>query len=432
MASSAPASSNPGDAADAAVTALIAGLKQGRPEAFWEFLPADFQDDLNGLLHQFAGRMDSELWEKTVSLFRKLAGGAQVSEAIPGGGRHPPSQSQAIGRPKGTGTEPGSAPATADWAKLADMLETVLDSDLASLERLKTADGGKLLATAGGKVIEQLKTLLAPVPPDDDFAFSLDRLGELQVSIVHTSSDAATLKFEAPEETPLVIKFVRHQGKWIPEDLENEWPHRIGNARAWLSRRTLNPESIAEQKATVIWRRWSRGGRCGSIKRGFAAKSLQEFAVAGQHATLTLLSLFAVLSGPPQTEENSAGESQPIDSKEVVTVVVEGTLDEDAQDALRERIKAVADDTDRAAAEITGDDETSTFKVGPVTDVEAFAKRLDFLDVTGVNGTTRTITAKPKPQVTFPGRRRSGRTPHAYALARPSEPAGFIPPVSGP
>lgn len=382
---------NAGDAADAAVTSLIAGLKQGRPEVFWEFLPSDFQDDLNGLIHQFAERMDAELWDRTVALFRKLAGVLKSQKQFLAAGG--PSPSQAIGRPKGTGTEAGTAQPTADWAKLADMLETVLDSDLASLQRLKTADGGKLLATAGGKMIEQLRAL-SKLSPDDDFAFSLDRLTELHVSVVHATQDAATLKFEAPGDTPLIIKFTRHHGKWIPEDMENEWPHRIGNARAWLST-ALHPETIAEQKPRFLS---MLSAADAALDKMAGAKTFPEFAAAGQHASLTLLSLFALLSGPQTEAEPSAAASQPVDSKEIVTVVVAGTLDDDAQDALRDRIKAVADDPDRAAAEITGDDETSTFKVGPVASVEAFAKRLDFLEITGVNGATRTITAKPKPR----------------------------------
>ena len=383
------APTNAGDASDASVKALIAGLKQGRPEAFWEFLPADFQEDLNGLIHLFAERMDPDLWDRTVSLFRKLAGVLKTQKRFLAAGG--PAASQAIGRPKGTGPDAEPTQGKADWAKLADMLETVLDSDLASLQRLKSADGGKLLATAGGKVIEQLKTL-SRMSPDDDFAFSLERLAELQVSVVHATNEAATLKFEAPGDTPLIVKFARHKGKWIPEDLENEWPHRIGNARAWLAT-TLNPETFGEQKPRFLN---MLGAADAALDKMAAAQTLPEFAVAGQQATFTLLSLFALLSGPPPEAETPAVESQPVNSKELVTVIVSGMLDDDAQDSLRARIKGVADDPDRAAAEITGDDETSTFKVGPVADVEAFAKKLDFLDVVSVDAATRTITAKPR------------------------------------
>ena len=50
---------------------------------------------------------------------------------------------------------------------------------------------------------------------------------------------------------------------------------------------------------------------------------------------------------------------------------------------------------DRAVAEITGDDETSIFKAGPVADIEAFRQRLEFLSISAVNASGRVITAKP-------------------------------------
>jgi hypothetical protein len=209
---------------------------------------------------------------------------------------------------------------------------------------------------------------------------------------VHATNDAATLKFEAPGDTPLIVKFALHEGKWIPESLESEWQHRMGNARAWLST-LLETDSLGGQKPRFLK---MLSDVEVTLDKMAAAKTQHEFDVAGQQSTFTLLSLFAALSAPPASEEPSAGEYPPVEATEVVTVVVAGALDENAQDSLRERIKAVADDPDRAAAEITGDDETSTFKIGPVADVEAFAQRLDFLVITGVDPVTRTITAKPR------------------------------------
>ena len=54
------------------------------------------------------------------------------------------------------------------------------------------------------------------------------------------------------------------------------------------------------------------------------------------------------------------------------------------------------DDRDRAESEITGDEDTTTIKVGPVSDIEAFAQRLDFLKIDKVDAKTRTITAHAK------------------------------------
>jgi hypothetical protein len=81
---------------------------------------------------------------------------------------------------------------------------------------------------------------------------------------------------------------------------------------------------------------------------------------------------------------------------ELVTVVVKATLTDSAQDDLCEKLKALTDDRARTVSEITGDDETTTIKVGPVNDVAAFAARLDFLKITNVDAKTRVVTAVPK------------------------------------
>src|SRR5947207_8913046 len=63
----------PAGSAAAAVLAVVDGLKENRLDAFWDFLPASYQKDLNDLVHRFAERMDPQLWAKSVVTLRKLA-----------------------------------------------------------------------------------------------------------------------------------------------------------------------------------------------------------------------------------------------------------------------------------------------------------------------------------------------------------------------
>ncbi|MGH7199112.1 MAG: hypothetical protein ACREJB_00800, partial [Planctomycetaceae bacterium] len=55
-----PAESGP--AADVAVRTAIAGLRNDRPEALWEFLPPSYRRDVNGVVRTFALHVDEELW----------------------------------------------------------------------------------------------------------------------------------------------------------------------------------------------------------------------------------------------------------------------------------------------------------------------------------------------------------------------------------
>ncbi len=77
-------------------------------------------------------------------------------------------------------------------------------------------------------------------------------------------------------------------------------------------------------------------------------------------------------------------------------MVVKAQLTSDAQDVLRDKLNAITDVPGRWSGEITGDDESSIFKVGPVTDFEAFVAKIEFLKVTSVDTRTRVIIAAPK------------------------------------
>jgi AcrR family transcriptional regulator len=126
-----------GDTADAAVLTVIDGLKENRLDAFWDFLPAGYQKDLNDLVHSFAKRMDAELWNKSVDVLRKLARMLKEKKEFLAAARARARQ------------EPGAAPgpSPAELGAIADLLETLLASDLADLEKLDPESYGRLRET---------------------------------------------------------------------------------------------------------------------------------------------------------------------------------------------------------------------------------------------------------------------------------------------
>jgi len=365
------------DTADAAVLAVINGLKNGHPEAFWEFLPASYQQDLNDLVHVFAGRMDPEIWKKGVSVVRKLAGVLKSkSQFLP-----------QIGPPRKNGEPP-----VGDWGKISEMLETLLASDLADLDRLKSADAGRLLATAGGQLFGQIR-LISSLTAQDDFSNSLSRLGDLHVTLISSTTERATLKFEAPGDQPAVIEFMRIEGKWIPQNLADGWIEKVGEARAWLS--LLSPDTFAEQKPQYLELLSNAESALDGLAR---AKTQDEFNGSMMQAVFTLKPQIDALAGtaPAGASDKSANEKPDPGPIEMVTVIVKGMFDDDAQDALGERLRGISDNSDLAESEITGDDETTTVKVGPVGDIDAFARRIEFLNITGVDAKARVITATRK------------------------------------
>jgi len=360
----------PADSADKAVLAAIQGLKQNHLDAIWDFLPESYQKDLNELVHNFAERMDAEFWTRTVAVVRKLTGVLKTKKEFLRG-------------PDQAGT---------DWASLADILETILDSELADLEKLKKADAGKILAGTGGKILGQLRAF-SKLTSNDSFAEDLNRLSRTEVKLISSTGDTARLKLTATDEEPRDVDFVRIEGKWIPQSMANEWIENMGEARARLS--VLSPESFAEQKPQYIA---ILGAVDDVLDKLRATKSRDEFNGVLQESVSTLLPMLAAIAGPPQPpegEDDSAAPETPV-ATEFVTVIIKASLNDAAQDDLRDKLKAVADDRERASTELTADDESTIIKVGPIEDVEAFVEKIDFLKITGVDVKTRMITATLK------------------------------------
>src|SRR5262245_6119412 len=61
------------ETADAAVQAVLGGLRQNRPDVLWEALPASYQRDLSEIVHLFAARLNPEAWRWFLQIAHKGA-----------------------------------------------------------------------------------------------------------------------------------------------------------------------------------------------------------------------------------------------------------------------------------------------------------------------------------------------------------------------
>ncbi len=351
----------PAETADQAVLAVRDGLLENHPEAVWDFLPESYQNDLNDLVRTFARRMDPELWNKGITVFRKLVLVLKTKKEF----------------------------LAADMSTTAGFFEILLEGAITDLEKLKAFDGHKFLAGTGARLFGQLRTLVPNLDAQFDFK---------KVTLVRSKGDSATVELKSDNET-LEREFVRVEGKWIPQDIADAWLDHIGNAKAKLS--LLAPDNLAETKPQILAMLTAADE---VLDRLVAARNREEFRAGLEEADVKLAPFKTLVAGwlaGPVSDEADTGPApaeQPARDEpiEFVTVVVTGMLDDDAQDALRARLNAATDDRERAESEITGDDETTTIKVGPVGDLEAFAQRLDFLKIDSVDVKTHTITAHAK------------------------------------
>src|SRR5260221_6641503 len=60
--------------ADAAMTTILRGLHENRPDVLWDALPSSYQRDVNELVHLAAGRLHPEAWRWLLQIAGKSAG----------------------------------------------------------------------------------------------------------------------------------------------------------------------------------------------------------------------------------------------------------------------------------------------------------------------------------------------------------------------
>jgi len=295
-----------------------------------------------------------------------------------------------------TARAPGAPPdASPDVMGVMQVLDSLLESELGDLQRLKKADAGEFLAVTGGRIMQQLQ-VLSKLVHSDPLALGFEDLSDLKVSVVSSEGDQAVLLIEAPGAEPRETEFVRVEGKWIPRNLAESWIDSMGQAKARLL--LVSPENLVQIKPQWLAMIKSTDGK---LDDAADAKDQQQFSAALLELGLSAAPLVGLIqSSVPavpamESTEQDVASDLPETAADLVTVVVRGKLDGAAQDMLVDRLKSATEE-EKAFAEFTGDDKLTSFKIGPVKDIDAFVERLTFLNVTKVDAAARTISAVPR------------------------------------
>lgn len=224
------------ETADAAVLQVTEGLADGHPEVVWHALPASYQDDLTGLVHDFAGKMDEELWNRTFGVVQKAT--RVLDEKRGFILDHPMLAAQIEDRKE----------ADEAFDAVVGILEVVAKSEISDLDKMKKLDIEKFLSGTGGKLFKEFKRTEAFA--SNQTTGSLFGLSDAKATLISSEGDRARLKLEVPGQPATEEDYVRVEGKWIPAEMAAEWDKTISEARAQLD--SFSGEEIAKNKPMVM------------------------------------------------------------------------------------------------------------------------------------------------------------------------------------
>lgn len=202
-----------------AVQKTLLALKNGQLAEAYDFLPSSYQSDIDGLIHDFAGRMDAELWARLMTVARKSVDVLKTKKEF-------------ILALDLFRNRPEVEPYRKSWDASLGMLQTLLDSDLADLAKLKQIKARSLLPGDATPALPHLDTLGLALGANLTREFS-----GVTVTPVRTDGSEQIVAIQGPaEEKPSEIVYVQHDGHWLPKSLVENWKDGINADREWLDK----------------------------------------------------------------------------------------------------------------------------------------------------------------------------------------------------
>jgi hypothetical protein len=284
---------------DETVEHVAQGLAEGHPAVMWRALPASYQEDVTGLVHRFAEKMDRDLWNETFGVVAKLTRLLEEKRELIL--KHPLVAEKVA--------DSGSTDVDGDWEGIVEVIDLLATSELADLEELAKLDIEAFLTGTGERLVRQIAAVssLAPKGQVGDYLAVVESLRAVKATVVSTDGDRATVRIEQPGRDPRTEPLVRVEGKWIPAALADGWESRIAGARESLSK--MSGEEMQQSKQAVLLQLSMVEGALDTL---LAAETADQFnagvgAVMGRVMGMALGA--AMSQGMEMTVHESAGDS---------------------------------------------------------------------------------------------------------------------------
>lgn len=377
---------------------LMQGVADQKMEVVWEFLPASYQSDVNGLAHQFADKMDPEIYNEMFAIAQRVAKLLQDKKEYI-------LKNEMLESPK---TSPEEVAKYYDPS--VDILASLANSDLSTIEKLKTFDGGKFLSTSGSQIAKDFATISGLMPQKEGDPGFIEKLKQAKVTLVSAEGDQATIKIEVPGEQTKEEVMVKVEDKWIPQTLAKNWKSKIESAQQSLDK--LKPEDITSKKAQAMAGFKQLNATLAQLENAKTEKEFNEQFTKQVRPLAQMAPMLLMLGAAAVMEQGfsdaaaarggvmaeSPGEAKPINPNEIVTITVTKKLNDLEQDQLKTELGELLLGSDNLVLEMTVNDKETSIKAGPVKDVEEFAKQIEFGVLKNFDVQKRSITLGPTKQ----------------------------------
>jgi hypothetical protein len=361
---------SPPSDAGATVTAFAAAMKDGRIEQAYDLLPASYQKDVDGVVHEFAGQMDGEIWSAG---FGVLSNGATVLKT---------KKDLLISMASQPGKEEQVELMKKHWDVLVEGVEKLATSDLAEIQKVKTKPARELMQQGVGPLVKALMSM-GTVRTQDGTTTIAD-LQQITTEVLESSDTTAKVKITTKGKAePETVEFAKVEGKWIPKSMADEWAGNIAKAREQI--KAIDPDAIAAQKPKVMQFITTANGVLDEMNKAETAEQIQQAAFPLVLQAMMMGSQMGPMGGPtkPRTSAPAAAG---------ITITIAKDLTDEEQEKFELVLKELVDDSDNRSITMATVDGKTIVTVSPVGDIEIFAKKLTVAKELEVDADGRAIT----------------------------------------
>lgn len=349
-----------------AVEATLEAFRNGRLELVYDFLPAEFQQDVSGLVHAFAENVDPELWQMITDVLHKAVEVLREKRGI---------FVPLLTRPGMSAQEMAAA-----WDAFVEAADRLVHGPTFDREELKKLDVREALRMDLSRFTRRLMVLSSLAnPPEHN---PLQQLDMVQVDLVEANEQTARVRIIPREgENVEPTTFVKRDGKWIPQSFAEAWPAMIFAARDRIQNQQ-NPDAAAavqqaKEQLRVVKQVLDQMLTTDNADQ-LAAAATPLLLQASEWSVPVAVPSPAVPGGPP----------------EGVSILISRELPDEELTRLLRTLEELTDNPSLEYHLATANSGKTYISIKPVQDVAAFAAKLTFATDTTINADARTITVR--------------------------------------
>jgi len=367
---------------DVAVQGLLAAVQAGDAGVIWDSLPARHHVEINGIIRGFAAKMDREVWERAFKVARRIVNVLRSKPDLIF--KNPDLKSLSV----------NVRLFSENWDEVIDLVQLLVDSDLADLDKLRAFDGKSFFNETGTRFLKQLVALSAK-DPNDPFRKGF----EAEVRLIVIDGSAATIGLETGgtfvmtrqavdgESRETQMKVLLVDDTWIVEELHYGLSKLYVDGRAMVA--GIPDDGIRNNRDPLIKLLETVEEDIGRIELAKTSRQVVQALALAQLRVSQLIS-----AGAPADSE-TAGDSTP--RGRTVTVVINGEMDKAARERILGRLESLK--RPGGKSKVIDGQETVTIIIPTNRFLQDVVDSVDFGLVADVDEVERrlTVTLKPKP-----------------------------------